>query len=72
MTFGERKLESEVLDIFDCQAGMLVARMANEPPQVVAALAHTLIGSARGVGAWKVAEAAEALERLASCRVRSR
>ena len=33
----------------------------------VAAFAHTLTGSARGVGAWQVAKAAEAVERAAGC-----
>ena len=31
-------------------------------PGGVATLAHTLTGSARGIGAWRVARAAEALE----------
>ena len=31
-------------------------------PAAVAALAHTLKGSARGIGAWRVARAAERLE----------
>jgi len=66
MTLGERKLEREVLNLFDLQAGMLLARMTCEPPKAVAALAHTLTGSARSVGAWKVAAASEAVERLAS------
>jgi HPt (histidine-containing phosphotransfer) domain-containing protein len=66
MTLGDRNLECEVLDLFDRQADMLLARMANEPPRVVAALAHTLAGSARGIGAWKVAEAATTVESLAS------
>jgi hypothetical protein len=66
MTFGERSLEREVLELFDRQAGMPLARMRGGPPKVVGALAHTLGGSARGVGAWHVAEAAEALERLAA------
>jgi HPt (histidine-containing phosphotransfer) domain-containing protein len=65
MTLGERSLEHEVLDLFDRQAEMLLARMAREAPRVVAALAHTLSGSARGVGAWKVAEAATTVESLA-------
>ena len=65
MTLGEADLEREVLQLFECQAGLLLGRMANEPPKVVAALAHTLTGSARGVGAWKVAAAAEAVERAA-------
>jgi hypothetical protein len=66
MTLGEHDLEREVLDLFDRQAGMLLARMACESPRVVAAYAHTLSGSARGVGAWKVAEAAAMVEHLAT------
>jgi HPt (histidine-containing phosphotransfer) domain-containing protein len=66
MTLGEADLEREVLHLFECQAGILLGRMANEPPKAVAALAHTLTGSARGIGAWKVAAAAEAVERAAN------
>ena len=66
MTHGERALEREVLDLFDQQAAMLIARMVSEVPRVVGALAHTLAGSACGIGAWKVAEAAAALELAAS------
>jgi HPt (histidine-containing phosphotransfer) domain-containing protein len=65
MTLGERALEREVLDLFDRQADMLLARMASEEPRMVAALAHTLAGSASGIGAWKVAETAAAVERAA-------
>jgi hypothetical protein len=65
MTLGEQSLETEVLQLFDQQAGMLLQRMTVEPPRIVAALAHTMIGSARGVGAWKVAAAAEAVQCLA-------
>jgi HPt (histidine-containing phosphotransfer) domain-containing protein len=68
MTLGDSKLERDVLQLFDLQAGMLLERMTSEAPRVVAALAHTLVGSARGVGAWKVAEAAEMVERLADSR----
>jgi HPt (histidine-containing phosphotransfer) domain-containing protein len=66
MTLGEHGLEREVLQLFDQQAGMLLERMTSEAPRIVAALAHTMIGSARGVGAWKVAAAAETVQRLAS------
>jgi HPt (histidine-containing phosphotransfer) domain-containing protein len=65
MTLGDPGLEREVLRLFDQQAGMLLERMTKEAPRIVAALAHTMIGSARGVGAWKVAVAAEAVQRLA-------
>jgi HPt (histidine-containing phosphotransfer) domain-containing protein len=66
MTLGESSLEREVLDLFDRQADALLARMASEEPRKVAELAHTLAGSASGIGAWKVAETATAVERAAS------
>jgi HPt (histidine-containing phosphotransfer) domain-containing protein len=62
MTFGEKALKAEILALFDRQAGMLVARMRQASPQAAAAFAHTLGGSARGVGAWRVAAAAEQVE----------
>jgi HPt (histidine-containing phosphotransfer) domain-containing protein len=61
MTLGERSLEREVLQLFDRQSTLLIARM-RAAPAGVATLAHTLKGSARGIGAWRVARAAEALE----------
>jgi hypothetical protein len=62
MTLGDRKLEREVLELFDRQAGLLLARMREVEAAGIASLAHTLVGSARGVGAWRVAAAAEAVE----------
>lgn len=62
MTLGDRSLEREVLALFDRQADLLLARMRKAPPAVAAAAAHTLKGSARGIGAWGVANAAEVLE----------
>jgi hypothetical protein len=62
MTLGDRGLEREVLQLFDRQASMLVARIRETAPAAGAAVAHTLKGSARGIGAWRVASAAEALE----------
>src|SRR2546425_11929077 len=64
MTLGEGSLEQEVLRLFDLQAGILLARMRHAAPNAVAALAHTLTGSARGIGAWNVAAAAEDVEQL--------
>lgn len=66
MTLGERSLEREVLALFDRQADMLLGRMSKSVPAVAAAAAHTLKGSARGVGAWRVASAAEAVELAAA------
>jgi HPt (histidine-containing phosphotransfer) domain-containing protein len=62
MTLGERSLEREVLALFDRQADMLLPRIRGGMPNVVAASAHTLKGSAVGIGAWRVARAAEAIE----------
>src|SRR5262245_13138524 len=61
-TLGDRSLEREVLQLFDRQSALLIARMRNATPNGVVTLAHTLKGSARGIGAWRVARAAEALE----------
>jgi HPt (histidine-containing phosphotransfer) domain-containing protein len=62
MTLGDRGLEREVLALFDRQATVLVSRMRAAPAAAVTSVAHTLKGSARGVGAWQVAAAAEAVE----------
>ena len=62
MTFGDKALERELLALFDRQAGLLVARMHGTDAAAVKTLAHTLKGSALGVGARGVAEAAAALE----------
>ncbi len=65
MTFGDRSLERELLELFDRQAAMLLARMRASDPAAVATLAHTLKGSARGIGAGEVARAAQAAEQAA-------
>lgn len=62
MTLGERSLEREVLQLFDRQAATLVERMAQAEVAVAATLAHTLKGSAKGIGAWRVARASQGLE----------
>jgi HPt (histidine-containing phosphotransfer) domain-containing protein len=62
MTLGERSLEREVLQLFDRQATLLIARMQATRAADVASLAHTLKGSARAIGAGSVARAAETVE----------
>ena len=62
MTLGAASLDAEVLTLFDRQAAVLLAHMRDAPPAAVAAFAHTLKGSARGIGAWRVAEAAAVVE----------
>jgi hypothetical protein len=65
MTLGDRRLECEVLALFDRQAELLLPRLRAGTPAVIAAAAHTLKGSARGIGAWRVASAAESVEAAA-------
>jgi HPt (histidine-containing phosphotransfer) domain-containing protein len=62
MTFGERSLERELLQLFDTQAATLMVRMRAGGSAAIAPLAHTLKGSASGIGAGRVAQAAEAAE----------
>jgi len=64
MTLGDASLEREVLAMFSAQAAGLVSALAGLPSDG-GALAHTLKGSARGIGAWRVARAAELLENAA-------
>jgi HPt (histidine-containing phosphotransfer) domain-containing protein len=66
MTLGDRRLEREVLEIFVRQTVIMLERIAGAEPALAAAAAHTLTGSARGIGAWRVARAAEHLERVAN------
>lgn len=66
MTLGDTELEQEVLAMFAEQAVRLVAAMAALPAEAGTAeagtLAHKLKGSARGIGAFAVADAAASLE----------
>jgi HPt (histidine-containing phosphotransfer) domain-containing protein len=61
MTLGDASLEREVLAMFSGQAVGLLGALSSLPPEA-AALAHTLKGSARAIGAFGVAQAAECLE----------
>jgi HPt (histidine-containing phosphotransfer) domain-containing protein len=61
MTLGDANLEREVLAMFSGQAVSLISALATLPAEA-GALAHTLKGSARAIGAFRVADAAECLE----------
>jgi HPt (histidine-containing phosphotransfer) domain-containing protein len=61
MTLGDADLKREVLAMFAGQAAGLIGTLATLPADAEA-LAHTLKGSARAIGAFRVAEAAESLE----------
>jgi HPt (histidine-containing phosphotransfer) domain-containing protein len=76
MTLGDITLEHEVLAMFSAQAVGLISRLAvlssdgqssegrssDSRSSESLALAHTLKGSARAIGAFRVGDAAEALE----------
>jgi HPt (histidine-containing phosphotransfer) domain-containing protein len=66
MTFYDSGLEREILQLFNRQAELLMERMHTSEPAAVATLAHTLKGSAAGIGAGRVACAAAATELAAS------
>jgi HPt (histidine-containing phosphotransfer) domain-containing protein len=63
MTLGDEGLEREVLDMFLKQAAHLFETLLEAPPDA-SARAHTLTGSARAVGAFRVADRAGAVEAL--------
>ena len=64
-TLGDTKLEHEVLELFRVQAGIYLERLKTAAdPTGWREAAHTIKGSARGIGAWSVAEAAAAAEAL--------
>lgn len=65
MTLGDIRLEREVLELFVRQTTIMLNRIVGSEPAIAAAAAHTLKGSARGIGAWRVARAAELLEQAA-------
>jgi len=66
MTLGDRSLEHEVLELFLRQSALMLDRIASAEPRIAAAAAHTLKGSARGIGAWRVADAAACVESAAA------
>lgn len=64
-TMGDSSLANELLALFDPQLARLANIIAsNEPFQVRSDAAHTLKGSARSMGAWHLADTAEAIEKV--------
>ena len=61
MTLDDAGLEQEVLAMFAAQSAQLIGRLA-DLPEDAPTLAHTLKGSARAIGAFAVADAADRLE----------
>ncbi len=64
-TLGNRSLEREVLGLFHTQSEIYLQRLkeAKKDKDWVDA-AHTIKGSARGIGAWQIAKSAEEAEAL--------
>jgi HPt (histidine-containing phosphotransfer) domain-containing protein len=61
MTLGDAALEREVLALFLGQSARLSGALTTLPVEA-GAIVHTLKGSARAIGAMRVAECASALE----------
>ncbi len=64
-TLDDRGLELEILGLFAGQLPITIAALRNAASlKDWGIAAHTLKGSARAVGAWSIADLAEAAERL--------
>ena len=61
-TLGDRALEAEVLGLFLHQIGSIYDRVAACDAEERRMLAHGLVGSARGIGAFSLAECAADME----------
>lgn len=66
MTKGAPALENDILRLFDWQAQFLATRMDVAAPRLAAASAHTLKSNAQGIGAWRIARLADAVETTAA------
>lgn len=63
VTFGDRALQREILGLFDAQVSKLAETIRTASAEARREAAHTLKGAARGVGAFGLGDAAEAIER---------
>jgi HPt (histidine-containing phosphotransfer) domain-containing protein len=64
-TLGERALEREVLELFCAQSAIYLERLRGaRSGKEWQEAAHSLKGSARAIGAWRAAAAAESAEAL--------
>ncbi|MEW9808026.1 Hpt domain-containing protein [Mesorhizobium marinum] len=68
-TMGDRELEREVLAMFAEQAQAVRRQIAKAELKERLFLAHALKGSARGVGAFPIAECASAIEQSPTDRL---
>lgn len=60
-TMGDRDLAAEVMQIFVEQMELQKDRLDKDAPDLKQ-VAHSIKGSARGIGAWQVAQQAEIVE----------
>ncbi len=63
VTLGDAELEREVLALFAAQSAVLIPRLLLLSDDA-SAIAHTLKGSAKAIGAHRVSDAAEAFEAM--------
>ena len=64
-TMGDIALEKEILSLFADQLPVTIAALKSAPSvKEWGIAAHTLKGSARAIGAWSLADVAEAAEKL--------
>lgn len=64
-TLGNRELEQEVLELFSQQSVVYLARLCGaETDRDWREAAHTIKGSARAIGAWRLGNCAEQAEPL--------
>ena len=61
-TDGDRALQDDVLALFLSQARRLIPTLPRLSCEAQGDVAHLLKGSARGIGAWAIADATEAYE----------
>lgn len=62
-SLGDRSLEREILSLFKSQSVLYLERLSNANSSDERKLAaHTILGSARGIGAWTVAHEAKSIE----------
>ncbi len=71
-TMGDTSLEREVMQLFLAQIPKTIAALSNAVNDHEWRIAaHTIKGSARAIGAWRIARLAEQAERLAGVKNRS-
>lgn len=69
-SLGDRALEQEILSLFRCQTRLYLQRLENAKTLSERRMAaHTILGSARGIGAQAVADAAQYVEQAGCTNV---